>query len=229
MDEQHDDKLEDLISRFPTLGEGQRPSPYPHAVEAGHHGQDDLFELGAPGDAPRSGAEAVQLGRQWIDDDVFVGVGYCLRTIRSLYGVNALYPDAETAWEEAERRHEVAMTAVPDFTPVWWTNGRYGHVAIKLPKMRALTTDYVRPGYLGVAPLASLGPWCGGRFRGWTNDINGVDVWEPAAPEPPRWTLEDRERFLRRALARAQRNGKQHRIEGLDRWLKHVQDNRKKA
>lgn len=220
-----DDKLEDLISQLPALAEGERPAPYPHSAEAAQSGQDDLNELGGPGDAPRTGAEAVALGHQWIADEVFLGVGYCLRTVRSLYGVPALYPDAETAWEEADRKHEVAMSAVPDFTPVWWTNGRYGHVAIKLPRMRALTTDYVRSGYLGVAPLASLGPWCGGRFRGWTNDVNRVDVWE--AGEPPRFTLEDRERMLRRALARARRNGKPHRVEGLQQWLTQVQNNRK--
>lgn len=227
--------LEDLIAALPHLTESQRPAPYPHAAEGAIEGQDELYELGAKGDAPRSGLAAVRLGREWIAEERFVGVGYCLRTIRSLYGVNALYPDAETAWENTDHRHHTTdPAAIPFWVPIWWTNGRYGHVALSLGDGRCLTTDYIEPGLLGVASISALGPWCGGRLRGWSWDLNNVVVWRPETepdqdPEPTRWTLEDRERFLRRALSRAQRNGKQHRIDGLERWLKHVQDNRKKA
>lgn len=224
------DDLDALIAALPRLAEGQRPAPYPHAAEAANDGQDDLFELGGPGDAPRTPAEAVALGHQWDREDRFVGVGYCLRTVRELYGVGALYPDAETAWENADHPQPTRDTdSMPFGTPVWWTNGRYGHVAIVLRDGLCLTTDYVEAGQLGVARIAALGPWCGGTLRGWSWDVNNVAVWRPDEEpvEPDRWTLADRERLLRNALRRARANNNARREAGLTRWLRQVQQNRK--
>src|SRR5690606_21592891 len=95
---------------------------------------DDLTELGAaaPG-APRTPQQAIREGRRFIDEAVYVGVGYCLKTIRTLYGVGPVWPDAETAWEHATQRHpETDPARIPRGVPVWWTNGRYGHVALSV-------------------------------------------------------------------------------------------------
>lgn len=214
-------EIEELIAQLPTLKAGQQAAPYPHADEEAHGGQDDLAELGAPGDAPNTSREAIRLGRDWIQRSVFLGVGYCLRAIRSLFGVAALYPDASTAWEEASRQHRTSDPgAIPWGVPVWWVNSTHGHVALSLGRGRCLTTDYVETGELGVAPIAALGPWCGGRLVGWSNDINGVDVWEPPKPPNP-WGLEERRDLVRAALQRALENqAPERRIEGLRRWLK---------
>ena len=217
-------EVEALIDRLPRLENDQAPAPYPHDDEEAHDGQDDLDELGAPGDAPNAPAEAIRLARRWVAERLWVGVGYCLRTVRSLYGVAALYPDAETAWERAERRHRTDNPAdIPWGVPVWWVNGRYGHVALSLGRGRCLTTDYVATGRLGVAPIAALAPWCGGRLVGWTNDLNGVDVWEPK-PRPKPWGIEDRAALIRHALRNAVANeAPARRIKGLRKWLHNVE------
>lgn len=213
-----------LLDGLPIAGDDHTPPEFTDGP------QDDLDELGAAGDSPNTGAQAIAAGRQMIRDDVYVGVGYCLKTVRSLYGVGALYPDAETGWEQADNKHPGDPMETPWGVPEWWTNGRHGHVTISLGRHNgrrlSLTTDYVRSGYEGIAPTAALGPWCGGTYAGWTNDINGVVVWrapKPApepAPEPQLWTLADRRAFLARALQRARDNhAKQTRIDSLEAWV----------
>lgn len=223
--------LGELVDVLPQLAAGQPPAPYAlvSEVEDDREGQDDLEGLGGPGEAPRTSREAVALGREWVREDVFVGIGYCLKTVRTLFGVGPLFPDAETAWEEAE--HRTRATDVDDTpwgVPEFWTNGRYGHITISLGihqgRRLSLTTDYVRNGFLGVAPTADLGPWCGGRYVGWTRDVNGVEVWNPKRkPEP--WGVEQRRALVQAALERAIRNGaRDRRINGLRRWRNQLDD-----
>lgn len=220
-------EIEDLIARLRSVADGHEPQPYPHDAEDEHGGQDDLDELGAPGDAPHTSLEAVQLGWDLVRERIWFGVGYCLKTIRSLFGVASLYPDAETAWENAEARHATSSSAdIPWGVPVWWVNGRYGHVALSLGKGRCLTTDYVETGRLGLAQISSLGPWCGGRLVGWSQDINGVTVWRPKAKPQP-WGIDERIAFVRHALERAIANeAPERRVKGLRRWLHRMEDRR---
>lgn len=216
--------VEELVRDLPHAAAEHTPAPYPDAEIQARGGQDDLDELGGPGDAPHTAAEAIKLAREWVAEELFLGVGFCLKVIRSLYGVMPLYPDAETAWEQAERKHHTDdPDAIPWGVPVWWVNDRHGHVALSLGKGRCLTTDFVEPGHLGVAPIARLASWCGGRLVGWTNDVNGVDVWEPRKPRPEPWTLEDRARFVRAALERAIAHDAERRVRGLRRWLRAIE------
>lgn len=221
--------LEELVAQLPALADDEEPAPYPHAAEDEHEGQDDLDELGGPGDAPRTSAEAIRLGRDWIRLAVYVGVGYCLKTIRALFGVAPLYPDAETAGEHATRmHHETDPMKIPWGVPVWWFNGRFGHIALSIGRGRCITTDYVRTGQLGVAPIGALASWCGGRLIGWSNDLNGVDVWEPDKPAPEPWTIDDRIKLVRGALDRAiASNASERRINGLRSWLHRMQQRAK--
>ena len=185
--------------------------------------QDDVEGLGAGGTI-RTPKEAVKLGRQWIVTALFVGVGYCLRTMRSLFNVDALYLDAETAWEEAKHKHPATddpagLAKIPWGVLIWWTNGRHGHVALYIGHGWCITTDYKRPGYLCIARVAALASWCSGRFAGWTEDINNVTVWKPKEkPEP--FGIDDRIRELQALLERARKhNARQRRIDGLQKWL----------
>lgn len=205
------DEIEQLIAQLPTL-EGE-PGPY-----IADQAQDDLDELGA-GIKPRQPKDAVALGREWVAIAFWCGVGYCLKTIRSLAGVAALYPDATTAWDNAKQRHlETDPMKIPWGVFVWWVNDGHGHVAYGLGRGRCLTTDYVKTGFLGVANIADLGPWCRGTLAGWSEDINDVDVWDP--PATP-WGHEERVKHLEQALQRAIRHkAPRRRIRGLRRWLR---------
>lgn len=220
--------LADLVDQLPQLDDDQEPAPYPFVEEDDREGQDDFEGLGAAGDSLRSSREAIALGRGWARDDVFVGVGYCLKTVRTLFGVAPLWPDAETAWEEADQRTRADVEDTPWGVPNYWTNGRYGHIALSLGIHRgrhlSLTTDYVRTGFLGVAATDALGPWCRGEYAGWAYDVNGVVVFRPKHKPKP-WGLEERRELVQSALERAIRNGaRDRRINGLRRWRNQLDD-----
>lgn len=191
--------------------------------------QDDLEELGAGLLEPATPREALAHARGLSRSDVYVGVGYCLRTVRQdEFEIGALYPDAETAWHEAEHKHrttnplEIPRGAVP-----FWTNQRFGHVALGAGGGMCWTTDYRRPGYVDLAPIAALGRWCGGQLVGWAEDVNGVDLWPSPRPKPERFTIEDRIALVRRALKRARENeAPTTRVEGLDAWLARLEARR---
>lgn len=213
-----------LLRELPDASEEPPSAPYPFAdIEAREGAQDDLDELGG-GDAPRDRHEAVTLGRHWIAIALYLGVGYCLKTIRSLFGVMPLWPDAETAWEEAEYRHRVTrLEDIPWGVPIWWINGRYGHVALYIGRGLCITTDYKESGRLCIARVDALASWCGGTFVGWTNDINGVVVWRPrrTKPKPKPWgTTEDRLNVVLAALKREREKETPsvRRVKGLRAW-----------
>lgn len=218
--------FQDLLAELPNAV-GEPPSaPYPWAdIENRDGTQDDLDELGG-GDAPNTRVEAVALGRHWIAIALYVGVGYCLKTIRSLFGVMSLWPDAETAWEQAEHKHWVNVTdlleKVPWGVPIWWVNGRYGHVALYIGRGLCITTDYKESGRLCIARVDQLAAWCGGRFVGWSNDINGVVVWRPKRNKKPRkpWgNPEDRLKVVQAALKAAREgDAPERKVEGLKAW-----------
>lgn len=212
-------ELEQLIDQLPTLAVDQDPAPY-----IADQAQDDLDELGAAADSPNSPREAAKLGREWVLIRFWCGVGYCLRTIRSLYGVPARDPDATTAWEQTTQKHlETDPDGIPWGVPVWWTNAGFGHVAMSLGRGRCLTTDYAESGRLCVAPIAALGAWCRGTLVGWSEDINGVDVWNAPKAKPKPWSRDDRIAHLEKALRRAIDNGaKPRRIKGIRRWLREL-------
>ena len=144
--------------------------------------QDDLEGLGAPGDAPRTGAEAIDMAKQMSFLRTYVGVGYCLKTVRGYYGVNAKYGSAEEGWYASKHKHEVPSSQVPRGVPVWWTNGKYGHVAISLGNGLCYSTDWKEPGRIDVLrcgqggfPVANHASDAGGR------DIQGRDGSEDGA------------------------------------------------
>lgn len=213
------DEFEQLIAQLPTLAADQLPAPY--IVD---QAQDDLDELGAGADAANSPREAAKLGRHWIEILFWCGVGYCLRTIRSLYGVPARDPDATTAWEQCtQKHHETDPMKIPWGVPVWWVNAAFGHVAFSIGRGWCLTTDYVKTGHLGLARIADLAAWCDGTLVGWSEDINGVDVWNAPKVKPKPWGRKDRIAHLEKALQRAIANeAKPRRIKGIRRWLREI-------
>lgn len=199
---------------YPAALDDTGPGPWPLTRR-----QDDLTELGGPAPgAPRTPAQALAAARQISRGDVYVGVGYCHRTVRGYYGVGPVWPDAETACEQTDQRHpETDPQAIPRGVPVWWLNGGYGHVALSAGGGMCWTTDYRRTGFVDLAPIAALASWCRGRLWGWSEDINEVDVWDAKAPR--RFTLEDRLAVVTRQLERARANdAPDWRLEGLREW-----------
>lgn len=204
--------LQRLVDELPYLE--QPAAAYPDTEVDAREGQDDLDELGA-GTEAQSRRQAVRAAREWVATALWVGVGYCLKTVRSMFGVPALWPDAETASEHLEHLHPTTdPDRIPWGVPIWWRNGRYGHVAISVGKGRCITTDYGAPGRLSVAPIAALAPWCRGNLVGWSEDINGVRIWAMA------YDVDDRIKVVRAALRQAEKDGAGPRkLQGLRKWL----------
>lgn len=198
-------------------------------------GQDDLTELGSGTVVPAKPVTALHHARNLSELSIYVGVGYCLKTVRDPeFRVTPLWPDAETAWNHGgiigKTRHlETNPGNVPRGAIGYWTNGSHGHVAPCAGSGLYWSTDYKRSGYVDLVPGANLASWCGGRFVGWAEILNGYDVWpDPKAPkptphEPQDWDLRRRAQYLhneakREHAAHPQRAGQ------LEAWANRIDD-----
>lgn len=185
-----DNDKDDEYSLDPTVDISQlvEASDALDAPECEEH--DELTELGA-GANPRKGKAAVEEAKRWTVEDVFIGCGYCLKAIRTIFAVDALYVSAAEAWAGAKFKHKVTRgDEVPRATPVYWTGGSqgYGHVAISVGGGLCRSTDWKRVGYVDLARIDDITAKWGQQFQGWARDINAVTVKDPIkqAPEPKR-------------------------------------------
>jgi endonuclease/exonuclease/phosphatase family metal-dependent hydrolase len=115
------------------------------------------------------------------------GSGWCLREVRQLYGVPALYPDAASAWKNAKKKHRTERTKdIPRGVPIFWTGGSsgHGHIAISAGDGDCYTTDLPESGRWGWVRIDDITRAWRLDFVGWTEDLNGHTVWEPVAPPP---------------------------------------------
>jgi hypothetical protein len=103
--------------------------------------------------------------------------GYCLIFVRSCLGVSAKHPSAEQAYFAAEFKRGERSTPPPG-VPVWWTNGRHGHVALSAGDGYCYSTDILRTGKVDKVPISLITRKWGQDYRGWTEDLNGVRVWD---------------------------------------------------
>jgi len=110
----------------------------------------------------------------------------CLVYSRQVFGVAAKYQYATLAWENAKFAHTDALPNVA--VPVWfsWTgkvdgvSKNWGHVAVFVPgkgvystPLRAGTTNFV------TSTVEQMATAIGGRYLGWSEDINDVRVAQP--------------------------------------------------
>lgn len=126
----------------------------------------------------RTGAAAVRYARtitRW-------PVGYCLKYVRTCFGIASKYPSAISAWNNAKHRHG-PTSAVPVGVPVFFRGGRYGHVAISVGNGKCRSTDYPRRGVVSEVAISTLAKNWNYPYIGWTEDLNGVRVYTPP-PKP---------------------------------------------
>lgn len=117
------------------------------------------------------------------------GYGLCLQRCRMCYDVDALEPDAASAWAHAKFRHtQTNPVKIPRGVPVFWTGGSsgHGHIAISTGDGWCWSTDIKRTGYFDKVPIADIHSQWGLTLVGWTEDINGVRVWDAPQPDPTR-------------------------------------------
>lgn len=130
----------------------------------------------------RAGMDAVAWASKQVAEPSRSWEGWCLMFVRSAFGVSAVHPSAEKAWYATERRRGTSTTPPPG-VPVWWTNGRHGHVALSAGGGYVYSNDILRRGKIDKVSIAYITRTWGQTYRGWTEDINGVRVYSP--PPPP--------------------------------------------
>ena len=205
------------------------PLPFPDDLE-----QDDaedelvhgLLASPAPPNPPR---EALAIAKHYDDAGIDVGVGMCLKTVRTYFAVAALWPDAETEFAHGAPMHR---PAVPGHAPRGSVgvarNGRHGHVWINLGAGLVRTTDYHRAGKVDVALESRMLAWCGALDHAWAETLNGVDVWPTRKrhkPQPPAmWTPSQRADFLKGEIRDALEGGHERKAAHLKVWRNRILD-----
>lgn len=99
----------------------------------------------------------------------------CLIFSRSSFNAPSKYGRAEWAYYATDNRH--TSWPPPASVPLWWTNGTYGHVAVSAGHGYCWSTDFLRTGRVDKVRIASITSGWGQRYRGWSEDINDVRVY----------------------------------------------------
>lgn len=126
------------------------------------------------------------------------GTGECMLRNRLLVDAPAIgdydgdgMADAEDGWKYAKRKHPTTrVNDIPGGCFVWWGGGSHdnGHVAFAPVEKPGYcwSTDIERAGYFDLVPIGLITARWGLPLLGWSEDIDGVTVYEPPAPPPPR-------------------------------------------
>jgi hypothetical protein len=99
----------------------------------------------------------------------------CLKFVRTRFGVGPLAGDAAEGFGISDERH---TSTPPRGVPVWWTGGKHGHVAISAGNGYVISTDWPRRGTVGRVSIATLTNSWNKTYRGWSEDINEVHVFD---------------------------------------------------
>jgi len=124
----------------------------------------------------RGPSEVIAWSRNQIKHPAHSWEGMCQSHCRSAYDVVAWSPSAIQAWEKIPDSFKHAggsINAAPRGALLYYSGGKYGHVAIAIGKKtndKCLSNDYVRQGMIDVAPRTF--PRWGLKFVGWS-------LWTP--------------------------------------------------
>lgn len=100
--------------------------------------------------------------------------GYCLQQVRQWWGIGPKYGSAISAWYGARYKHR--NSSAPRGAAVFYSGGRYGHVAFSLGNGYVRSTDVAGRGRVGTVPINWFARNWGYNLLGWTEDLNGVKL-----------------------------------------------------
>jgi hypothetical protein len=146
----------------------------------GGMGQDTSGTL-VPGDvvggpANRTGRNAINWASARLGDTGWLGL--CQKFVRMSLGAGGGFPSALAAWNGARKKHGIAnSSAVPAGVPVYWGGGPYGHVALSTGGGGIIGTDFPTMGRIGRGTIAGLSARWRKPLLGWTEDINGKQIY----------------------------------------------------
>lgn len=111
------------------------------------------------------------------EHDSFNAPGMCLQQSRTWAAIPARYPDAATAWRNANDKHRDKNP--PRGAAVYWVGGSrgFGHIAISLGKHKVRSTDAGGSGRVATRTIGWFGRhWPSLKYAGWAWDINEVTI-----------------------------------------------------
>lgn len=127
--------------------------------------------------------------------DVKENAGWCLSFARRVFGAPAGFAHATASWNAARFKNtsrEMPNVAVPVYFK--WINRivgdpnygvDQGHVVVFVPGRGFLSSPGVGYGSTWFDSIVAVEKYFGATYRGWTQDINGKRVAEPAPVQPP--------------------------------------------
>lgn len=134
--------------------------------------------------SPKTGNQAIAFARKNRE----FPPGFCLKYVRTAYGVGPLFPSAAEAWRNAQFKHLVGSgMQVPRGVPVYWTGGSqgFGHIAIAAGNGTCWSTDAGGSGIVAKVKIDDLTAKWGIDFKGWAEDVNNVRVFNAANAAKP--------------------------------------------
>lgn len=134
--------------------------------------------------AKRTGSKAIAWAKDQVADPERDYNGLCLQFVRNCYDIDAHYPDATSAWANANGRHKTSnANSIPAGVPVWFNTGKHGHIVISLGGGKCISTDIKRHGKADVVNISTItNAW--GPLLGWAETLNGVRVYKmPSTPK----------------------------------------------
>lgn len=136
---------------------------------------------------PKTASDAIVWGRSQIKNPKKSYYQLCLQFVRNCFGVSAMHADAKTAWAKAKKKHATSIVEdIPAGVPVFWSVGKYGHIALSTGNGNCLSNDILRKGRIDEVPIQAITRSWGAKLLGWSEDVNDVVVYTkaPAKPTP---------------------------------------------
>lgn len=100
--------------------------------------------------------------------------GFCARWVQICFAGPWIGTSAIDAWRRARMKRYTWPP--PAGVPVYWSGGRYGHVAISTGGGRCRSTDWPSRGRVSETYISSLSRSWGYRYLGWSADVNGQGI-----------------------------------------------------
>lgn len=128
--------------------------------------------------ASRTPEEAVAAMRELHEKNTFVGVGECLHTCRTAWGLPGGSPSAAAQWESIPHSHRHFGPA-PLGAPIFWTGGSvgYGHIALSDGHGSVWSTDLPVEAHVGLVSVPSvIESWPNHQLAGWSSMLEGYDL-----------------------------------------------------
>lgn len=117
--------------------------------------------------------------------------GYCQKWTREIFGAPSVGDvdrdgdaDAVDGWKSEKKRHEGDRNP-PRGTPVSYSGGKngFGHRAVSLGNGKIRSTDAGGDGKVATVDLDWPERKWGMKYLGWSEDISGIVIPKPPAPE----------------------------------------------